>query len=43
MRILALDLGKSKSVACIYEGTGDEAAYRSVRTDPGLKRGRESF
>jgi transposase len=34
MRILALDLGKRKSVACIYEGSGDETAYRSVRTDP---------
>ena len=34
MRILALDLGKRKSVACIYEGIGDEAVYRSVQTDP---------
>ncbi|MFA9478890.1 hypothetical protein ACERK3_11360 [Phycisphaerales bacterium AB-hyl4] len=34
MRILALDLGKTKSVACVYEGTGDEAVYRSVRTGP---------
>ena len=34
MRILALDLGKRKSVACIYDGNGGEAVYHSVRTDP---------
>jgi transposase len=34
MRILALDLGKRKSVTCVYEGSGGEAVYRSVRTDP---------
>jgi transposase len=36
MRILALDLGKRKSVACIYQGSGDHGNYRTVATDPAL-------
>lgn len=34
MKILALDLGKTKSVACIYESEGATHQYRTVRTGP---------
>lgn len=35
MRILAVDLGKRKSVAYIYQGSDNDGDYRSVPTDPG--------
>jgi len=34
MRILALDLGKSNSVACVFEGVGAAARYRKVASVP---------
>jgi len=34
MNILALDLGKFKSVACIYAGGGAEPAFRTIPTSP---------
>lgn len=34
MKILALDLGKSKTVACIYQSSCLEHQYRTVRTGP---------
>jgi transposase len=33
MRILALDLGKRKSVACVYESTAGESKYQTIPTD----------
>jgi len=34
MKILAIDLGKYSSVACLWSGSNDGAAYRTVRTRP---------
>jgi len=34
MKILALDLGKSKTVACVYESGESEPRYQSVRSTP---------
>jgi transposase len=34
MRIVAIDLGKRKSVACVYEGDGDRIEYQSVSSTP---------
>ena len=34
MKILALDLGKSKTVSCTFEIGGTEQHYRTVRTAP---------
>jgi transposase len=33
-RILAIDLGKFKSVACLYERDGTSATYRAIPTSP---------
>jgi transposase len=34
MRILAIDLGKSRSVACVYDAVSGEAHYRKIFTGP---------
>ncbi len=34
MKILALDLGKFKSVACIYQVTGSEHTFQTIATRP---------
>jgi transposase len=34
MKILAIDLGKSNSVACVYEGGSGEHRFRRIRTTP---------
>ena len=35
MKLLAIDLGKFKSVACLFRGDGD-VAYRTIETRPQL-------
>jgi len=35
MKILAIDLGKFKSVACVYESTTGEHTFSTVSTKPG--------
>ncbi len=35
MKILAIDLGKFKSVACVYESSTGEHFFTMVRTKPG--------
>mgnify|MGYP007071125238 FL=1 len=37
--ILGLDLGKFKSVACLYDPQTQEARYRTSATDPDVLRG----
>jgi transposase len=34
MKILALDLGKFKSVACVYEQVSGEHSFLTIRTTP---------
>ena len=34
MKILAIDLGKQKSVGCVYQGDGTNIEYRTVSTTP---------
>ena len=35
MKILAIDLGKFKSAACVYESSTGEHSFTTVRTKPG--------
>lgn len=37
-RILAIDLGKFKSVACLLNATDGEYSYQTVRTNPAVFR-----
>jgi hypothetical protein len=34
MKILAIDLGKFKSVACVYEATGGAHVFTTISTTP---------
>jgi hypothetical protein len=35
VKILAIDLGKFKSAACVYESSTGEHTFTTVRTKPG--------
>ena len=42
-RILAIDLGKFKSVACLYEETEVNASFRTIETTPSAMHADELF